>query len=150
MENILVAIDHPGDSVEILNQAKFFASNFDAKLWLLHIIEPTPEFVDYQINENFIAGPQYIKDIEEDKQQQEQKNLIKIVDALASEGISAEGITVIGPTIDLIIEEAIVLKTDLIVIGSHKHGFIYKALIGDVTSKVIQKSNIPLLVVPLK
>lgn len=149
MKNILVAIDAENESQELIAKAKEFAIPFSAKIWILHIIEPTPEFIDYQINEHFIVGPQYIRNLDEDKKAEEHKMLQKLADKIIAEGVDAEGITIVGPTIDMIVEEVHTLNVDMVVIGSHKHGFLYNALIGDTTTKVIKKSNVPILVVPL-
>lgn len=149
MKNILVTIDAESEGRKLLLEAEKYAKAFNSKIWILHIIEPTPEFVDYQINEHFIVGPQYIRNLDEDKKAEEHKMLEKLANELIKKGIESEGITIVGPTIDMILEEVDVLKIDLIVIGSHKHGIIYNALIGDTTSKIIKKSNVPILVIPL-
>ena len=71
------------------------------------------------------------------------------VEVLMNKGIQAEELLIEEPSVKMILDEAAKIDMDLIVIGSHKHSFIYNALFGDTSSALIKNSNIPLLVVPL-
>ena len=50
----------------------------------------------------------------------------------------------------MIMEEAKKLNVDIIIAGHHEHNFFYKAFVGSVSGKIIKKSKIPVLIVPLK
>jgi nucleotide-binding universal stress UspA family protein len=54
-----------------------------------------------------------------------------------------------GDPVELILKTADVRNCDIIVMGSHGHGVIEKALIGSTTKKVVQRSKKPVLVVRL-
>ncbi len=54
-----------------------------------------------------------------------------------------------GATIEMILEESKKLNIDLIIAGHTKHGFFYNAFVGSVSSEIIKKSKIPVLIVPL-
>jgi nucleotide-binding universal stress UspA family protein len=54
-----------------------------------------------------------------------------------------------GCPVDEIIEHAQKGKYDLIVMGTHGHGFLYSALIGSTAKRMISQSHIPVLVVRL-
>ena len=56
MKNILVSIDFNEQEALLMDRAYEFAKAFDAKIWLVHIAAPDPDFVGYD------AGPQYVRD----------------------------------------------------------------------------------------
>ncbi|MFP4289907.1 MAG: universal stress protein [Bacteroidales bacterium] len=143
MKNILVAIDFEEGSHHLIDKASEFAKVFDAKLWLMHIAAPDPDFVGYE------PGPQYIRDSRAEELRDEHKKLQEYADALNSKGLDAEGLLIQGATTEMIMKESKKLKTDMIICGDHDRGFFYRAFAGDVTSRIIKKSKIPVLVVPL-
>jgi nucleotide-binding universal stress UspA family protein len=50
----------------------------------------------------------------------------------------------------MILAQADQLQADLIVVGSHGHGATYDLLVGSISSGVIRKSKVPVLVVPAR
>jgi nucleotide-binding universal stress UspA family protein len=54
-----------------------------------------------------------------------------------------------GMPVESIIEHATKGSYDLIVMGTHGHGFLYSAVIGSNAQKMVQQSSIPVLVVRL-
>ena len=142
MNNILVAIEIDEFDERLITKAYQFAKAFGSKLWLIHISAPEPDFVGYDV------GPQYIRDSRADELRNEHKVLQKYAADLNEKGIDAEGLLIQGATIDMIIEESQKLQVDLIITGHHDHGFLYKALIGSVSSKILKASKIPMLIVP--
>lgn len=143
MKHILVAIDFDTNEQKLLNVAFEFAHKFKAKLWLIHITAPDPEFVGYDV------GPQYIRDNRASELKREHKILQDYANDLEKKGIKADGLLIQGATIDMIMEEADTLNVDLIAIGRLEHSFLYKAFFGSVTEKIVKTSDIPVLVVPL-
>lgn len=55
-----------------------------------------------------------------------------------------------GMPVESIIAQAETGGYDLIVMGTHGHGFLYSALIGSTAQKMVQQSKIPALVVRLQ
>ena len=53
-----------------------------------------------------------------------------------------------GSTPETIAREAERLNADLILLGSHGHGAIRRALLGSVSEHVLHHANRPLLIVP--
>jgi nucleotide-binding universal stress UspA family protein len=149
MKNILVAIDFEEKTKNLLDNAKQIAEKFGSKIWIIHIKQHEPDY--FGSPDGFQYGVQYInlRDIKAKQLQKEHKIVQEYANKLIGEGIQAEGLLIEGPTVNMILDEAIKLKIDLIVIGSHPHSFLYNALIESTTSSVIRKSNIPILVVPL-
>ncbi|MBK6265078.1 universal stress protein [Marivirga sp. S37H4] len=143
MKNILLSIDFNGNEHLLIEQAFLFANSFDAKIWLLHVAAPDPDFVGYE------PGPQYIRDSRAEDLRKEHQLLQKYANELNARGVEAEGLLIQGPTIEMVIEESEKLEIDMIIIGHQEHNFLYKVFIGSVSDEIVQKSTIPVLLVPL-
>lgn len=144
MKNILVSIDFDDKEQMLVNKALEFGKAFNAKIWLIHIAAPDPDFVGYDV------GPQYIRDARADELKDEHKLLQKFAEHLNQNNVEAEGLLVQGATTEMIIKEAKKLKTDLIIAGHTKRNFLYQTFIGSISENIIKETDIPVLVVPLK
>lgn len=144
MKNILVSIDFDNNEQFLLDKALEFAKAFGAKLWLIHIAAPDPDFVSLEV------GPQYVRDQRAEDLKKEHKLLYDFSQSLSQKGVEAEGLLVQGATIKMIIKEAKKLNTDMIIAGHNKRNFLYQTFVGSVSEDIIKQSNIPVLVVPLK
>lgn len=144
MKNILVALDFKGNEKLLINTAYEFAEGFQAKLWLVHITAPNPEYIGYE------AGPQYIRDNRATELKKEHKLLETYANNLNEKGVKSDGLLLQGATIEMIMKETNKLNIDLIIIGHQEHDFIYKALFGSVSRNIIKKSKIPVLIVPIE
>ncbi|MBT8303343.1 MAG: universal stress protein [Bacteroidia bacterium] len=143
MKNILVSIDFKGNEKPLLDKALEIARAFDAKIWLVHIAAPDPDFVGYDV------GPQSVRDARANKLKKEHKLIEDFTKDLRHKDAIAEGLLIQGATIETVIKESKKLKADLIITGHEEHGFLYRALLGSVSSQLIKKSKIPVLIVPL-
>jgi nucleotide-binding universal stress UspA family protein len=144
MKNILVAVDMENGDEALLGHATKLASKFDAKVWIIHVAAPDPDFV------GFDAGPVYIRKTLADDLRKEHKTLRLYAEDLTGKKINAESLMVQGPPVQTIFEEAAKLETDLLIIGSHKHNFIRRIFGDDVSLQIILKSKIPMLLIPLE
>ncbi len=143
MKNILLTVDFEENTDFLINKAHELAEKFEAKVWLLHVAAPDPDFVGYEI------GPQYIRDFRADELRNEHKTLQQLADQLKAKGIEAEGLLIYGATIDMIIEESVKLKCDLLMVGYREHGLLYRVLNPTTSFEIIKKSRIPVMIVPL-
>lgn len=144
MKNILVPVDFEGNATFLLlGKAYELAQKFEAKIWLIHIVTPNPEFIGFEV------GPQYMRDNRASELRIEHKTLKRYTDELLEKGIKAEGLMMYGSTVEMIKIEAKKLKIDLIVMGHHKHGFLYNAVYGSTDLKLMEDLEIPLLIVPM-
>lgn len=143
MKNILVSIDFDGTEFKLMEMSRKLAASFNSKIWLLHVSAPDPDFVGYDV------GPQYIRDFRALELRKEHKAIQDYANALKTEGIEADGMLIKGATIEMILEEAEKLNIDMIIVGYEEHNFVYEALVGSISKKLIKKSNIPILVVPV-
>lgn len=141
---LLVAIDFSEFTPKVVRQAEELATALSARMWLVHVAAPDPDFVGYE------AGPQSVRDSLSKHFHEEHRHIEEIADRLRAAGLDATGLLVQGPTAETILKEAGKLGVDLIVLGSHGRGAIAQLLIGSVSEGVLRKSECPVLVVPTR
>jgi nucleotide-binding universal stress UspA family protein len=142
MNHILAAVDFSSVSERVLENAELLARAHGARLTLLHVAAPPPEFVGYE------AGPQSVRDDRAKSLRKEHTALQQHAAKLREHGLDAHALVVEGPNIETILGEAHRLASTMIVIGSHGHGALYDALVGSVSAGVIRGSSCPVLVIP--
>lgn len=145
MKNILVALNLEHNFQKLIDKSVELAEKFNSKIWLIHIADPDPDFVGYEV------GPQYIRDSKAEEFKATHAKLQSITETVKKNtGLEAESLLVQGPTVETILEEAKKLNTDLIVIGHESHSFLYKAFVGETSIAVTKDADIPILLVPLQ
>ena len=143
MHKILAAIDFSAVTDALVERAATLAKAFSAELVLVHVSAPDPAFVGYD------AGPQTVRDSRAVEIHTEHRKLQSIAEELRERGISAHALLIQGPTVEKILTEAKRLESDTLVIGSHGHGALYRALLGSVSEGVLRGARCPVLVVPV-
>lgn len=144
MKNILAAIDFSDISPLVIDRAAAISQCFASKLWLIHVAAPDPDFIGYG------TGPQCERDWRAKTLKGEHQYIQERALELEQKGIDVTPLLIQGATVETIIKEAKKLEADMIVIGSHGHGALYKALMGNVSEGVIRKASCPVLIVPAK
>ncbi len=144
MDNILAAIDFSDLTPVVISKAAEIAKAFSCKLWLIHIAAPEPDFVGYD------TGPQSKRDWRAKTLRQEHQDLQDKALELEQNGIDVTPLLIQGATVETILREADKLEADLIAIGSHGHGALYKTLVGSVSEGIIRKATCPVLLVPAR
>lgn len=142
MKNILVPIDFSAVQESLLATATALAKPLGAKLWLVHVAAPDPDFVGFKV------GPEYVREHRADILRQEHQDIQDIAAALKQQGMEAEALLVQGPTTDTLLEMADKVSADLIVIGSHGRSALFRAFVGSVSEQVLKESKVPVMVVP--
>jgi len=143
MKNILVTIDFEKEANLLVEKASELATKFGSKVWLLHVAAPDPDFVGYA------PGPQNEIDFRSDELKHEFRIIEQYAHQLKLAGIEVEGLLVKGQTLETILEKIAALNIDIVIIGHHKHSLFYKAFVGNTDSGLINKSTVPILLVPL-
>jgi nucleotide-binding universal stress UspA family protein len=142
--NILVAIDFSVASETVVRQAEKIATALSAKVWLIHVAEPEPDFVGYQ------PGPQTERDFLAGRFHTEHRRIQQIADRLRTAGLETTALLVQGVTAETIIDQANKLEIDMIIVGSHGRGAMYQLLVGSVSEGVLRGTTCPTLVVPTR
>lgn len=141
---LLVAIDFSEITKRILEKAEEIAIKTGAKVWLIHVAQPDPDFVGYDV------GPESERNFMATKFRDKHVKIQELSFKMRNKGINVTPLLVQGPTIETIIEEAKKLKADMIVAGSHGHGTMFHILVGSISKGLLNKSPIPLLIIPAK
>lgn len=144
MDKILVAVDLSDVASVAVDYAAILAGAFKSHVHVLHIEVPVPTYIG-----NEIVQPVIPTDNEEELERI-RKDLSSIADHLKQKGVEADYELLKGPIVDTIIERAASYNADIIVLGAHNHGFLYRAFIGSVCSGVVKHSPCPVLIVPSK
>jgi len=142
VRKLVAAIDFSPVSKAVVEQAASLAEAFSAELTLMHVAAPDPSFV------GFAAGPDSVRDARAREIHTEHRQLQAMAERLRDRGVSARALLIQGPTVEKILSEVQRLQADAIVIGSHGHGALYRALLGSVSEGVVRAARRPVLVVP--
>jgi nucleotide-binding universal stress UspA family protein len=141
---LLVALDLSEATEKIVVSAESLATALSARMWILHVAEPDPDFVGWK------AGPQTVRDDMAKQFRDEHRQVQQIAAKLHVAGVDATAVLVQGPTVEKILEQASRLNVDMIILGSHGRSAVYHLLVGSVSEGVLQESECPVLVVPTR
>jgi nucleotide-binding universal stress UspA family protein len=144
LKNILVAVDFNDAVGEILGYAEGLAEKFGAKIWVVHVAEPSPDYVGFDV------GPQYIRDTKAEDLREEHRNLQSICKTFLGNTVQKEALLIQGSTVETVLEEAEKLKCDLMIVGTHKHSFLHNLLRESVSLELLKSAKIPLLAIPIE
>jgi nucleotide-binding universal stress UspA family protein len=140
--HILVPIDGSETSMLAVSQASGLALAFGSRITLIHVIDNYPFIgvgADYALGQNeYLAAATSSANAA----------LARGVAALAAEGLHSDQRVIDGHVVhEGIVDTAVALHADLIVMGSHGRSGIEKLLLGSVTQRVLQEAPMPVLVV---
>lgn len=141
--SLLVALDTTDPESQVVVTAKRLAAALQSKLWLLHVAEPEPDFVGYDV------GPQSVRDGMAKHFHTEHRLIQSLADKLRGEGVDASALLVQGSFAETILAQASKLNAAYIVVGAHKKGIFRHLLFGSTSDAIIHQSSVPVIVVPL-
>ena len=142
MNNIVVPVDFSEQTESVLQIVTSVAKPLGAHIWLLHIAAPDPDFVGYG------TGPDVVREQVAKGLREEHAKVQELGERLRGEGLEVTALAIQGPTVDTIIAEANKLQADLIILGSHGHGALFRTLMGSVSEGVLHRAPCPVLIVP--
>jgi nucleotide-binding universal stress UspA family protein len=140
--NVLVAVDLSDVSRKMLDAVLRIPRPEGMKVVIVYVAEPDPEFVGWD------AGPGVVRDAVAAEFHRERHEVEAMATELREGGVDAVGLVVQGPTVTTILDEIERREADLLVVGSHGHGAAYDLTVGSISSGVIRKSTVPVLVIP--
>jgi nucleotide-binding universal stress UspA family protein len=159
MKSILVPIDCSGATPRVLALARELAEALRAEIHLVHVreipsavpVEPLgygglgmPEMVQMP------GVPVSVEAIRQDSpaNEEEKRKLAEWQQEIKRGGLKVTLHEPTGSVLDEILKRVEAVKPDLIVMGRHGHGAMYKLLVGSVTEGVLKASTCPVLLVP--
>ena len=133
--HILVPIDGSETSMLAVSKASGLALAFGSRITLIHVIDNYPFIgvgADYALGQNeYIAAATSSANT-----------------ALAAEGLHSDQRVIDGHVVhEGIVDTAVAIGADLIVMGSHGRTGIEKLLLGSVTQRVLQEAPMPVMVI---
>jgi nucleotide-binding universal stress UspA family protein len=140
IKRILVPVDFSESSRRALDYAHRLAVKFDAALHLIHVCE-IPSTMTPALDAYAIAYSDWSQRLEDEAEQQ----LKKIRSAIVDTAVTTE--VVCGRPALAIVDAAASNRVDLIVMGTHGHGAVMHALMGNVAERVVRSASCPVLTV---
>ncbi|HEU0274117.1 MAG TPA: universal stress protein [Candidatus Udaeobacter sp.] len=162
MKRILVPIDFSDVTPTVIDVAREFGKAFGATIHLVHVKEPTaapaPGTLEYGLagmSELAPIGgvpvPGFESSSETIAENADQKpKLTKWQVEMAREGVQVRLHELAGAAAEQILNLADELDADMIVMGRHGHGAMYRLLVGSATKGVLKRSTRPVLLVPAR
>jgi len=157
MNKLLAAVDFSTATNAVIEQASTLAKALDAKLWILHVASKETQAIAYETSQysdfspDFVSMPgdvQLARDLSAEELKREHTELLGISANLKKDGIDAQAILMQGNASKLIVEKAIDLGVEIILLGSHGHGLLHKALLGSVSEAIIHHAPCNVMIVP--
>jgi nucleotide-binding universal stress UspA family protein len=138
----LVAVDFSESMQKILDNVQVCIRKEDDEVWLLHVAEPDPEFVGYEVD------TVQMRQVTAQRYQQEMCDLEAVEKEFKEQGISCKALLIQGSIAETILREAEKLDIDMLVLGSHGKNCMESALLGSTSMKIVHLSALPMLIVP--
>jgi nucleotide-binding universal stress UspA family protein len=157
VKQLLVAVDFSKKTDVVLKQAATLAKTLGAKLWVLHAVSDETQAMAYESSPFFAYAPEFAnmpgdvqlaRDLSAEEFKREHSHLLAISSTLREEGVDAQAILLKGDAANLILEKAKDLHAEIIILGSHGHGLLRKALLGSVSEAVLRRAPCNVMVVP--
>jgi nucleotide-binding universal stress UspA family protein len=148
---ILVAIDLRPGTDRLLAETQRYAKALDAIVNIVHVADPDPDFVGYiKDAQDTVSYDQTLRDDRAKEFRLEHQEAHALAESMRVKGIRVEqALTVQGPTLETILEVAVKLCADLLILGSHQHGALYRLWYGDVATDAAKQAPCALLMVPI-
>ncbi len=151
MQKVLIAIDYNPVSEKVAKQGYELAKKLNCEVCLIHVV--TDESY-YEMSYSEFMGYVPVKDdIEKIKKADELHKVGIELLSSATEFLKDPNVqthVAEGDTAQAILKYADEWQADLIVMGTHSHKSLEKIFLGTVASKIIEETNIPVHLIPVK
>ncbi len=144
MKNLLVAIEScETTTVEspVVKKALELGKAFSSRIWLVHVVPPSrqpPYNVDSKLSRHEAAG----------ELRSEHDYLQYLARCMQTEKLDVNALLVQGTIVGSLLKEASRLDIDLVIMGCHKHGRLYGALMDSAEEGLLSKCPCPVMFVP--
>jgi nucleotide-binding universal stress UspA family protein len=163
---ILLAIEMNEDDRPLLEVAQLYAKALAAKLYLVHVMPPEPDFVGLPKEgeaepagggvveptletANVEVGYAYDRELAAERARGAHAELAVWRERLEAAGVPSTALLIEGPAAEKIAGEARKLDCGLIIVGAHHRGLLGQWLHGSTSREVLRDAPCPVLVVPV-
>lgn len=144
MKSILVAVDFSEITDRVVQATVNLAKAVESKVMLLHVAPREPDVFGHQLTRKVITEP-VPKDARE-----RYDNLMDCAKRIEDAGVDVTPLLVRGDRVRAIMREVDKVEADLIIMGAHGRGGLYKRLVGSVSEGVMREAKCPVLIIPSK
>ncbi len=156
LSKILYASDLSANSAPALAWAMTLAERHDARITLLHVIEEASPSMSYNIR-SFMGEEKWMEMVagqQTEGNAQARVRIQEFCDGVQKDmpacPLAVDEIVIKrGIPVEEILEEAESRGSELIIMGTHGYGLFKNAMIGSNARRVVRRSRIPVLVIPL-
>lgn len=145
MKKILAALDFSNASDVVLKNTSELAKSFGAEVQLIHVVEPEPTYTAYGFTPDEFPA---IHVFQAEARKRAESKLNAAQAALAADGVSSTIYLAEGRPLQMLMDHAVEIGADLVVLGAHGHGFVASLLLGSVAEGLVRKAVVPTLVIP--
>lgn len=144
MKNILMTIENCETTTvtsPLVEKTLELANAFSSKVWILHIVPPSlqsPYNVDNLVFRREVAAELH----------EEHDFLQHLSKCMRKKNVDVTALLVQGPILSTILHESERLAIDLAILGCHKHGLLYSALMDNTDESLLAKCVRPVMFVP--
>lgn len=140
IKSILVPLDFSSNSSRALDYAHTLATRFSASLHLVHVCE-VPSLTTGSMDAYAVAYSNWSQQLGEEAE----RELLKLLPKLTGVTVTTE--VLFGSPARALVTAATNRRIDLIVMGTHGHGPLMHALMGNVAERVVRTAPCPVLTV---
>jgi nucleotide-binding universal stress UspA family protein len=141
---VLVATDFSEGAERALQTAIRFAKLLGAAIDLVHVYSIMPYVPD-----GGFPGTIPVPEPAPDLRPEVERQLTVLAARVREAGVECETAALVGDTVDEILTRASNDGAEIVVMGTHGRTGLKRVLLGSVSQKVLQRTNLPVLVVPV-
>lgn len=149
-KRIVLATDFSPHAAVARDVAKWLARTYSAHLWVVTVLEPVEEPLDWINQPPAVSSWKWQKMLQKQQRklkQEKRDNLDQWVADLRKAGIEVTDVVREGDPDKEIVAVAQEVNADLIVMGSHSRRTFWDVVLGSVTAKVVAEAPCPVMVV---
>ena len=146
LESILVTTDFSDAANQALQRAALIATQHQARLTLLHVVDPLTHITGFERPEV------YVREIVPAMRSAAEGLLAKAREGVAAAGVPVETALVESQgerVSEIVVEQARAWPADLIVIGTHGRRGVDRVLMGSDAEQIARRAPVPVLLVRL-
>ena len=144
MKRILVPVDFSTATDRILEVTANMAKAVDAGVTLLNVAPREPDIFGAQLTRKVVTEP--VPDDVRERYDQ----LLACAKRLQDASLDVKPLLVRGDRVRAVMREVEREDADLVILGSHGRGALYRRLMGSVSEGVMREAKCPVLIIPTK
>lgn len=151
MKKVLIALDYGISARKIAEKGYELAKSMNARVTLLHVVadESYYSMIDSVPFLGFY-GYDFFNNVNNNETLMESSLAFLENIKMHLKDAEIETVAEHGEFDEVIMDRATSQHFDIIVVGSHSHNWLEKAIMGSVTESVLAKTKIPMFIVPVK